>query len=270
MFSYQHIYHAGNFADVQKHSILIALLKALKKEHSSISAIDTHAGRGIYDLNSKEAQKTKEFSFGIEHFWTTRKEKTPLSDYLTFISRNNKDGRLKTYSGSAKILEIMLRDSDNLSVAEMHPQEFLYLQKSLPEAENIKIYKEDGFAMLKKSSFNFAIIDPSYEVKSEYLEIVTHIEEALKNNPNCCFLIWYPVLEAGLHQEMVIKLQKLSPQSILGGEIILDKKIKDNFAMFGSGVVIINPPKKFKDSFDKINRFIAKRLPTITKYKSYV
>jgi len=265
MLSYQHIYHAGNFADVQKHSVLIGLIKALKKEHSALNIIDTHAGRGVYNLKSKEAKKTQEYIYGIEHFWTMRSEKTPLSDYLNFIEKNNRTPLLQSYAGSAKILSVLLRKEDTLTLAEMHPQEILYLQESITPAKNIYLKKEDGFALLKEDNFDLVIIDPSYEVKSEYDDVINHIKQLLRKSPNACILLWYPLLKAGLHSNMVDKIKKLSPA--ICGEIILEQQIKENFAMYGSGLVILNPPKKFEDAFDKINKFIAKRLPIKAEYK---
>src|ERR1700722_1296535 len=114
MLSYQHIYHAGNFADVQKHAILVRLLQVLALKPQKFAFMDTHAGRGLYDLGSAEAQKIGEFNSGISPFWSARTQKSPLADYLKLIAEFNEGDELKTYPGSAKIAHSLMRPTDRL------------------------------------------------------------------------------------------------------------------------------------------------------------
>jgi len=270
LLSYQHIYHAGNFADVQKHSVLIHLLKLIKKQHKIITVLDTHSGRGLYNLNSKEAKKTEEFVYGIKHFWNMREEKNPLSDYLNLIKQVNNNKNLTSYPGSAKIIEILLRNKAKITLAEKHPKEIIYLKESIKENDNIKIYKDDGFNILGNIVFEnktLVIIDPSYEVKDEYNDIGLHIYNAYKKNQNTTFFIWYPILKSGHHYKMLEFINTKISAPIICGEIILQQQIKENFGMFGSGLIIINPPEKFETGFDKINRFICKRSIHTTEYQ---
>src|ERR1700722_13282610 len=130
MLSYQHIYHAGNFADVQKHAILVRLLQVLSLKPQKFGFMDTHAGRGLYDLGSAEAQKIGEFNSGILPFWNERTKKSPLTDYLKLVAEFNDGDTLKNYPGSAKIAHRLMRATDRLLLVERHPGEYEELQAS--------------------------------------------------------------------------------------------------------------------------------------------
>ena len=180
MLSYQHIYHAGNFADVQKHAVLTELMNFLKKKGQYLLSVDTHAGRGIYNLSSKEALKIKEFKYGINHFYNNSVEKTPITDYIKLVSNLNNKKTIKLYPGSAKIIERLSSNKDIIVLAEKHPKEILFLKENFKERKNIIILNEDGFETLNNyipsnTHKTFAIIDPSYEIKDEYITTIDKI-----------------------------------------------------------------------------------------------
>ena len=274
MLSYQHIYHAGGFADVQKHAVLTSLLKRLRHKHKALLIVDTHAGRGTYNLKSKEALKTQEFHYGISNFWPSRMEKNPISDFMHIVSSLNKGGTLEQYPGSAKIAYSLIGNHGTLVLIEKHPQEFAHLEKLFKNTSGVVLGHDDGFEVLLdtipvENFASFAIVDPSYEVKKEYLEVFKYVNRAMQKDPSACFLIWYPILNAGYHEILLEQFAELERGNILCGEIRLEQEIKDSYRLLGSGLIIINPPKKFEEAFEKINKFIAKRLPVKAEHKIF-
>jgi 23S rRNA (adenine2030-N6)-methyltransferase len=267
MLSYQHIYHAGNFADVQKHAVLARLLQVLAQKPQKFCVLDTHAGRGLYDLGSPEAQKIGEFNNGIIPFWAARAgQKTPLSDYLKVVESFNEGGELQHYPGSAKIAQALMRKTDNLVLIERHPGEFAELQNCFEGAKNVRIEQKDGFQVLiDRVPFaerrGLVLVDPSYEIKSEYAELPKQLRQAWKKWPQGQFMIWYPMLEAGLHRQMLTALRKTDVKDMLVSEIRLESLPQGSFGLYGSGLVIINPPFGFETALNEITQFIAQRLP---------
>jgi 23S rRNA (adenine2030-N6)-methyltransferase len=273
--SYQHIYHAGNFADVQKHAVLARLLQVLAQKPQKFCVMDTHAGRGLYDLTSPEAQKISEFENGIMPFWTVRAgRKTPLSDYLTVVEDFNAGNELTRYPGSAKIAQHLMRKTDSLILIERHPGEFAELQNCFKDSKNVKIEQKDGFqCLIDKVPFaerrGLVLVDPSYEIKSEYTELPKHLRQAWKKWPQGQFMIWYPMLEAGLHRQMLAALRKSDIKDMLVSEIVLDTIPQESFGLYGSGLVIINPPFGFETALHELTQYIAQHLPVKAAGKVY-
>jgi 23S rRNA (adenine2030-N6)-methyltransferase len=270
MLSYQHIYHAGNFADVQKHAILVRLLQLLALKPQKFAFLDTHAGRGLYDLGSAEAQKTGEFNSGVLPFWTARTaqspKQNPLADYLKLVAEFNNGDALTIYPGSAKIAHKLMRATDRLLLVERHPGEFEELQKSFAGAANVTLAKEDGFQYLvNKVPFaerrGLVLVDPSYEIKTEYTELPKQLRQALKRWPQGQFMIWYPMLSSGAHEQMLLALRKTEIKDVLVSEIRLEKPPQESFGMYGSGIIIINPPFGFEATLDELTQYIATHLP---------
>ncbi len=244
MLSYQHIYHAGNFADVHKHAILVELLKSLKAKNPKLAVLDTHAGRGTYDLNSEEAQKTSEYISGAQHFWENDGLPAGLKE---IVSGFNPDGALVTWPGSSMIARKILRATDKLTCIERHPGEFEELQKTMSGAANVDLQQKDGFQSIVDFSppalrKGLVIIDPSYEIKTEYVQTAKQVNLAWKKWPQGVFLIWYPLLEAQGHVQLLTHLRKSGVKDVLVSEVRLDKAPTEGYRMFGSGIAIVNPP----------------------------
>lgn len=251
MLSYQHIYHAGNFADVQKHSLLICLLDALTKPTAPLHVLDTHAGRGFYDLSSPEAEKTGEHEFGVTPLWQQREQQSGvITDYLDVVARYNADNATLTrYPGSARMCRDLIRSTDTLVAAERHPGEFAHLADSFADADTATtdLFHDDGMHGLHQAppaagSNGFVIIDPSYEVKSEYSDIPHQLAGAWRRWGQASALIWYPILPAGGHKTLLEQLSRQGFKDTLVNEIHLTTPPRPNFRMQGSGIVIINCP----------------------------
>lgn len=263
MLSYQHIYHAGNFADVHKHALLVRLLKTLTAKPGALQVLDTHAGRGLYDLGAEEAQRNKEFDVGVSAFMA---DTDPMmADYLSIVKKFNPDGELKSYPGTAVIARELMRPSDKLTCIERHPGEFAELQKALGTAPNTQLLQEDGFkAMVEMAPFasrrGLVIIDPSYEIKTEYTELARDLRSAWKKWPQGTFMIWYPMLEAQGHRQLLTALRRTDVKDVLVSELRLHEPPNERFRMYGSGIIIVNPPWP-PATAETLTQHIASKLP---------
>ncbi|MFN7114399.1 MAG: 23S rRNA (adenine(2030)-N(6))-methyltransferase RlmJ [Alphaproteobacteria bacterium] len=266
MLSYQHIYHAANFADVQKHALLAQVLKSLVAKPLPLAVIDTHAGRGLYSLEDAEAQKNREFDNGITSFWYKRAEMPAcLKPYLDVVEHFNEDGVLARYPGSAMMVRQLLRPADRFVAVERHPGEFGHLQQALAGSARTQVTQDDGLSVLIDAlplpeRRGLAIIDPSYEIKSEYADLPKVILRALKKMPQLCLFVWYPMMQAGGHRLMLSELVKSGIRNALVSEISLEAAPQEHFRMTGSGILIINPPWP-EAVMDDITQAVTTRLP---------
>jgi len=266
MLSYQHIYHAANFADVQKHALLAQVLKSLCAKPAPLGVIDTHAGRGLYSLGDAEAQKNREFDNGITSFWDKRAAAPAcLKPYLDQVESFNAEGTLLRYPGSALIARRMLRAGDRLVAVERHPGEFGHLQQALVGIPRTQTVQDDGLKVLIDAlplpeRRGLAIIDPSYEIKTEYAELPKVILRALKKMPQLCIFVWYPMMQAGGHRLMLSELVKSGIRDALVSEIRLEAAPQEHFRMTGSGILIINPPWP-EAVMNEVTQAVTTRLP---------
>ncbi len=234
MLSYQHAYHAGNQADLHKHMVLAELLTFLTQKPRPITYIETHAGRGLYDLASPEALKTGEAEFGIG---TAKGGDHP---YFEIIDEIRERHGASAYPGSPLIAQSMLRPIDQLHLFELHPQEHAALKSNLA-APNTSVHFRDGFTGVlalspPKSNAGLVLIDPSYEVKTEYALTGLFALDLAKLWPKATIVIWYPILPAARHHELLSIVSPLNPfvDEYHFGD-------KNQRGMSGSGLILINP-----------------------------
>lgn len=237
MLSYQHGYHAGNLADLHKHRVLAEWLVRLTHESSPITYIETHAGRGVYDLCSDESRKTGEAQSGIERS-LNNKELPDDHPYYAVIQKTKKRYGASWYPGSPTIARQLLREQDMLHLFELHPQEYAALKARI-RAKNIRITQKDGYAgalSLARAAKGrgLVLIDPSYEVKHEYDLVVECVRELHNKWPQAAVLVWYPILEAGLHRSMVEALSQLASGRVFHDEAVFPPD--SGLRMQGSGL----------------------------------
>ncbi|MFG6668136.1 23S rRNA (adenine(2030)-N(6))-methyltransferase RlmJ [Halomonas sp. HNIBRBA4712] len=249
MLSYQHAYHAGNFADVHKHLTLYAVNNHLLRKKSAITYIDTHAGRGLYPLASKEALKLQEHRKGIEPLWAARKGVSDplLSEWLSSVARAQPNAaELSLYPGSPWWLSLELREQDALRLCELHPGEHAELDgQTLPEAA-LRIHG-DGLAELERrvpvrTPRLCVLIDPSFERKTEYQEVADSVIYALEKARHAVILIWYPLLPSGAHHTLLDALKASGVRKIWQSELQLREPKTERHGMYGSGMLVVNPP----------------------------
>lgn len=253
MLSYQHGYHAGNFADVHKHSILCLVLESLRQKDKPFIGLDIYAGRGRYNLDGSQAQKTGEFINGIARLWPESKAiawPESLQHYRNTLNTLNPDQTLQYYPGSPTLIHQALRDNDQLQLCELHPAELAALHIWQQHYPNARIHERDAHEALKALmpppiKRGLVLIDPSYEIKSEYLAIAQLTLEAVRKWPQGIFIIWYPILAANRHRDMIIRLQQRCKLPMLASELQIAPVNPDETfggGMIGSGMLIINPP----------------------------
>jgi 23S rRNA (adenine2030-N6)-methyltransferase len=229
MLSYQHGYHAGGPADIHKHRALAAVLSLLTQKARPLTYVETHAGRGLYDLTGDQAEKTGEWKAGIG------KAERDDHPYWTALDRVRAHFGPDSYPGSPLIAQALLRDQDRCVLMELHPAE----HAALVDAIDAEVHKCDGFegalAMAPpKPRRGLVLIDPSYEVKTEYIGVVDFVKALLMKWPEPIVMIWYPILPDARHRPMVEALNgvinevRFPPHKGRGME--------------GSGLVILNAP----------------------------
>ena len=246
MLSYQHAYHAGNLADVHKHALLAWALAYLTAKDKPLTYIETHAGRGLYDLSGTEADKTGEAAAGI-----TRAESWLPADhpYRRRLAEVRATHGAQSYPGSPLIAATSLRETDVMHLCELHPQEFRALETNLaPWGAHIS--QVDGLeAALTLTPptprRGMMLIDPSYEVKTDYDHIPQIITKVVKRWNVGIIALWYPILLDVPHLTMLATLTRDFPEA-LRSEVRFPP-MREGHRMAGSGMFIINPPYGMAD-----------------------
>ncbi len=250
MLSYQHAYHAGCFADVIKHALLTHMLEYMIIKDKPLFYLETHAGRGLYDIHDKHATKTGEAASGIELLWAIRHELPPIfSRYIQIIEHYNQPASLRYYPGSPAFAINVLRSCDRLFFCELHPGEFEHLETLPHQGKRVFCSPRDGIEQLAAQlpppeHRGFVMIDPSYELKSEYRTIAESIQKAYRHFSNGIFCLWYPLIDKKLHGQLMRGLTAIEATNQLQVEFYLTQKPQPG--MHGCGLWIINPPFSLK------------------------
>lgn len=253
MLSYQHIYHAGNLADVQKHMLLAHVLDYLTQKDKPLSYIETHAGRGLYDLGSAEALKTGEAASGIALLEAKIRADHPYRRRLAEVRARFGP---EAYPGSPLIAALTLRDSDSQHLSELHPQEFEALRRNLHDFP-VYFRKEDGFQRALSLTppmprRGVLLCDPAYEVKSDYETIPHHFAAIARKWNVGILMLWYPILTSGAHQQMLAELVANHPDHLR--HEVRFPPVREGHRMIGSGMFIANPPYGTDAAIAEIDR----------------
>ncbi len=246
MLSYQHSYHAGNLADVHKHALLAWMLAQMVEKDKPLSFIDTHAGRGLYDLGSVEARKTGEAQAGIE---ALADRFAPDDPYARMLSAVRAQHGPMAYPGTPLIARHLLRPQDRMTLAELHPGEHEALQ-TVMAGSGARIYRRDGLALMLSMAppaprRGVVIIDPSYEVKDDYTTLPEVLRKLRRKWNVGVLLLWYPVLAAGLQNAMLAQIRADHPDAA-----IFETRFppaRAGHGLHGAGLVVLNPPFGLKD-----------------------
>ncbi|RJS93742.1 23S rRNA (adenine(2030)-N(6))-methyltransferase RlmJ [Salinisphaera sp. Q1T1-3] len=250
MLSYQHAYHAGNFADVHKHIALVGLMQALQKKDSAITFVDTHAGRGLYPLSAAASQKTAEYENGVARLWAQRADIDDplLVAWLTRLAECQGSRTLRHYPGSPWWLERDRRRQDRLTLFERHPAEYeaLVAQRFGTRHERY-IRQDDGLAGLGKlvpvtTPRLCVLIDPSYEVKGDYKAVAKTLRHVARKVRHAVVAVWYPLLAASRHETMHETLTAAGLPKLWCSELHVDADGSTDQGIKGSGLLMLNPP----------------------------
>jgi len=262
MLSYQHAYHAGNAADVHKHLALVILLGRLRQKEKPFCFIDTHAGRGVYDLGGAEARKTRDAGSGVFRLVASAAAPDPVRNYLDLIAACNREGQHRFYPGSAAIAQSLLREDDRAILLELHPRESAALKRFIAGDPRISQHVRDcyeGLPALLPPPIRrgLVLIDPSYEDKDEYENIVRLLDRALDRWPNGIYLLWYPLLPEARDRLLLRQLARLAPPKTLISEYTFPAGAA---GLQGSGLVIVNAPWQFDEELAAAMQHIAAAL----------
>ena len=266
MFSYRHAFHAGNHADVLKHTVLIAMLRHLTQKEAALTTIDTHAGAGLYRLDSEFTETSGEAAEGFQRLLASDSQEPlapALQDYKDLVASFNSKGSQRVYPGSPFIIQRLLREHDLLKLYELHPTDAKTLDANVAQlhaGRQVVVLREDGFGCVSKflpppSRRALLLCDPSYEIKNDYARVAAMAADALKRFATGTYAVWYPIIprpeahglprklktlatQAGkswLHATLTVKSSKMA-----GGE---DAKRP---GLPASGMFVINPPHTLK------------------------
>lgn len=260
MLSYQHIYHAGNPADVHKHALLCGMLDYLTAKDKPLSYIETHAGRGLYMLDAPEAVKTGEAAAGIEAL-LRRGGMAADHPYLVALAKVRAAHGAQAYAGSPLLAATILRPQDRIHLAELHPQEHAALEFAM-SPYGARVYKQDGFAMAQAvcppdPRRGLLLIDPSYEVKTDYETIPDQIAKLHRKWNVGIICLWYPILTSGAHHQMLAALQAQTLPGVLRQEVRFPP-VRPGHRMVGSGLFIVNAPFGTKEDAQRLTKVFAK------------
>jgi 23S rRNA (adenine2030-N6)-methyltransferase len=252
--NYRHAFHAGGFADVIKHIVLVRILTYLHDKPAAFRVIDTHAGAGVYDLTSDEAQRGGEWLTGIARVMQARFSETTLplvAPYLDIIRAFNPQRDLQAYPGSPVIARALLRPQDRLTACEVEPQTRKRLVDALRRDTQARVVDLDGWMALPafvppKERRGLVLIDPPYEQKDEFDRLAEGFAEAFAKWPTGCYLLWYPVKSRRATDNLARHVAEVSGTSASPGKCLrLEFSVAPQSAEAGlisAGLLIVNPP----------------------------
>lgn len=245
--NYRHAFHAGNFADVMKHVVLVRILVHLLKKPSPFRVVDTHAGTGWFDLSGDEAGRTGEWRDGIgrlDDFFAPDVE-TLLAPYRAVIEGTRGWHGPQTYPGSPAIVEALLRREDRALFNELHPDDGALLAQRFGRMRGVKVLHLDGWTALHalippKEKRGLVLIDPPYEQPGEFERLGRELAKAVRKWPTGVYAAWYPIKDAGLVQDLAGSLAGAVPAEMLRLELFVARPSPGR--LYGCGLVVVNPP----------------------------
>jgi len=257
MLSYQHIYHAGNLADVHKHGLLAWMLAYLTRKDKPLSYLETHAGRALYDLQDAAALKTGEAQQGIEKAQGWFGADHPYTQILSAVRTTH---GANAYPGSPLIAARMLRATDTIHLAELHPQEHDALDLAMSPFR-AKCHQRDGFELAHAlipptPRRGMLLIDPSYEIKTDYATIPAHIAKLVRAWNVGIITLWYPILTNGAHTPMRHSLRAAHPDALC--HEVRFPPARPGHGMVGSGMFVINPPYGMAEEAKRLSACFAR------------
>jgi 23S rRNA (adenine2030-N6)-methyltransferase len=261
MFSYRHAFHAGNHADVLKHTVLIATVQYLTQKEAALTVLDTHGGAGLYRLDGDYASKSGEAEEGVLRLAAAKEaELAPvLQDYLQMVRRFNQGNAIRNYPGSPFITQALLRGHDRLKAFELHPTDMRSLTGNMAQLEarrQVAILHEDGFEGVKKflpppSRRALLLCDPSYELKTDYGRVLDMVADGLKRFPTGTYAVWYPIIPRPDAHDLPKRLKTMATKAgkswLHATLTVKSNKTSERGGLPASGMFLINPPFNLKD-----------------------
>jgi 23S rRNA (adenine2030-N6)-methyltransferase len=247
--NYRHAFHAGGFADVVKHAVLVRILLHLKAKPAAFRVIDTHAGAGLYDLAGAEASRTGEWRDGVGRLLAARLDRDVavlLAPYLDVVAGFNRAGPLAIYPGSPEIIRAHLRPQDRLLACELEPGAAGILTGRLAGDDRAKAIAIDGWTALAayvppKERRGLVLVDPAFEQPDEFARLAHVLAVAHGKWPTGIFLLWYPIKQRREPDAFARRLRALAIPKVLRVELAVSA-VRADERLHGSGLVVVNPP----------------------------
>ena len=269
--NYRHHFHAGNFADVCKHALLVQLVRGLQRKEKGFLFLDTHAGRGRYDLSiaahGDSLERKPEHPDGIGRLWGRSGLPEALTEYLslvqTFDRQSGNSGDVPHfYPGSPRLVQVIARPQDRLALCEKHPDEFAALRDEFTFASRTSVHQLDGYKALRAmlpplEKRALVLIDPPFEEQDEFAQIVDGLRDGLRRLPGGTFAVWYPLTERARVDAFLDELVALDLPPTFTAEVTIagDGAL---MKMKGCGLAVLNPPWQ-------IDRVVAPLLPVLAE-----
>lgn len=259
--NYRHLYHAGNFSDVMKHLILTWLLEKLREKETPFRVLDTHAGRGLYNLTTKAAQKNREYRQGIGSLLEQKNFPDSFLPYIERIRALNEQYQqgnqaLVYYPGSPLIVRPLLRPQDKLVLCEWQEEEYQELKRLFPHDRKVAVHHQDAYLALNAflpfpERRGLIFMDPPFEDKEEFVQLTTAIKKAYEKFPTAIYALWFPIKVNPYLDIFYRKMRAAKFPGFLIAEFLLYPRHTVN-QLNGCGMLFINAPWQF-DKFLKKN-----------------
>ena len=264
--NYRHAFHAGNFADVMKHIILTRLIEYLKLKPAAFRVIDTHAGIGRYSLTGDEAKRSPEWRDGIGRLLEAElaaKPKLLIQPYLDVIESENQNGTLARYPGSPLIARKLFREQDRLSALELHPRDAAKLGELFAGDIQARVTELDGWLALNayvppKEKRGLVLVDPPFEEAGEWQRLVDGLAKAHRKWATGLYALWYPLKEPREVTSFAAALKAIAIPKMLRAELLVERPVAGR--LYGSGMIVVNPPYVLEDELRAILPALVKAL----------
>ncbi len=263
--NYRHAFHAGNFADVVKHAVLVRILLHLRDKPAPFRVIDTHAGAGFYDLAGPEATRSGEWQGGIARLLARPdggsdgtshspgaataiegSARDLLAPYLAAVAAHNAGGRLTTYPGSPALTAAILRGQDRLVCCEREPNAAAALVHNFAHDRRIKAIAIDGWTALNayvppKERRGLVLIDPPFEDADEFTRLAQSLEAAHRKWASGIYMLWYPIKARAEPDALARRLRRSGMAKVLRAEVEIAPPATPP-RLIGCGLIVVNPP----------------------------
>ncbi len=271
--NYRHAFHAGNHADVLKHAALCLVLARLRAKEKPFAVIDTHAGRGLYDLASPEAARSPEFETGIARLIAVKDAPAALGPYLEIVRAHNpfapSEGPVRWYPGSPAIAREALRAGDSLKLCERHPAEAAALTAALrgegaAADARVKIFEMDGYEAVRAflpppERRGLVLMDPPFEAPGEFDRIARALEDGARRWASGVFMVWHPIKDGGEGADLFAR-RPARLEKFLRAELCA--RAPDGRGLAGSGLLFANPPFGMGEALADALPYLARLLTT--------
>ena len=263
--NYRHAYHAGNFADVLKHSVLCRVLVHLREKPAAFRVLDTHAGAALYDLTGPEAVRSPEWRDGIGRLHAANLPPAAdalLTPYIEAVRTLNPAGCLRNYPGSPGLVQSLMRKQDRLTACELEARAAQALRHHLRGDRRVQVIESDGWSVLASrlpppERRGLVLVDPPYEQDGDFTRLAKGLETAYRRWATGTYMLWYPIKGRPEPDTLAKRVKRLGIPKILRIELVVSS-LSDPGRLNGSGLIVVNPPWT-------LERDVSKMLPALSK-----